>query len=136
MTEIPRTFFQWIFQLFSCLCNFIDLITRLVSATRLGSQLTAGSKRQQHHLPDSLHKLITDSDLLMLSQLSSSHSNSSSCNNSNNPPGYSRQESRDSLIEVALDNTEQIVAKLLGKNSRVILNSSRQQQQQQPLLDL
>ena len=56
--------------------------------------------------------------------------------NSSNPPGYSRQESRDSLIEVALDNTEQIVAKLLGKNSRVILNSSRQQQQQQPLLDL
>jgi hypothetical protein len=73
----------------------------------------------------------------MLSHLSHS-SNSSS---SSNPPGYNRQESRDSLIEVALDNTEQIVAKLLGKNSRVILNSSRQQQQQlleqhSPLLDL
>jgi hypothetical protein len=73
----------------------------------------------------------------MLSHLS--HSSSSSCSSSN-PPGYSRQESRDSLIEVALDNTEQIVAKLLGKNSRVILNSSRQQQQlleqHSPLLDL
>jgi hypothetical protein len=72
----------------------------------------------------------------MLSHLSHSSNSSNS-----NPPGYSRQESRDSLIEVALDNTEQIVAKLLGKNSRVILNSSRQQQQQlleqhSPLLDL
>jgi hypothetical protein len=88
-------------------------------------------------LPDSLHKFLNGSDLLMLSHLSHS-SSSSSCSN---PPGYSRQESRDSLIEVALDNTEQIVAKLLGKNSRVILNSSRQQQQQlleqhSPLLDL
>lgn len=63
----------------------------------------------------------------MLSHLS--HSSSSS-----HPPSYSRQESRDSLIEVALDNTEQIVAKLLGKNSRVILNSGGRQQQQAPSL--
>ena len=45
--------------------------------------------------------------------------------------GLGRQESRDSLIEVALDNTEQIVSKLLGKNSRVVLNA-----RQPPLLDL
>ena len=43
-----------------------------------------------------------------------------------------RQESRDSLIEVALDNTEQIVSKLLGKNSRSILNGRNQS----PLLEL
>jgi hypothetical protein len=99
------------------------------TAARLANQLTA--KRPQHHLPDSLQKLISDSDLLMLSHLSHSNSN-------NNPPGYSRQESRDSLIEVALDNTEQIVAKLLGKNSRVILNNNSRQlpTAQPPLLDL
>jgi hypothetical protein len=100
--------------------------------------LTAGScpPAPCKQLPDSLHKFLNGSDLLMLSHLSHSSSNSSS----SNPPSYSRQESRDSLIEVALDNTEQIVAKLLGKNSRVILNSSRQQQQlleqHSPLLDL
>jgi hypothetical protein len=93
------------------------------------------SDSSNKQLADSCHKFLSGSDLLMLSHLS--QSSSSSCN----PPGYSRQESRDSLIEVALDNTEQIVAKLLGKNSRVILNSSRpqqlsQQQQQSPLLDL
>ena len=37
-----------------------------------------------------------------------------------------RQESRDSLIEVALDNTEQIVSKLLGKSSRSILTARNQ----------
>ena len=41
--------------------------------------------------------------------------------------GFTRQESRDSLIEVALDNTEQIVSKLLGKNSRSILNCNSNQ---------
>lgn len=45
--------------------------------------------------------------------------------------GLVRQESRDSLIEVALDNTEQIVSKLLGKNSRNILTA-----RQPSLLDL
>lgn len=53
------------------------------------------------------------------------------------PRDLARQESRDSLIEVALDNTEQIVSKLLGKNSRSILNGgSSSGRNQSPLLEL
>ena len=60
--------------------------------------------------------MLNSSDLFMLSQESA---------------GLLRQESRDSLIEVALDNTEQIVSKLLGRNSRAVLTS-----RQPSLLDL
>lgn len=91
----------------------IDLLWQ--TPERTGGFKTASNplnKTLKRQISENVQKLLS-ADFYMLSQENS----------------FSRQESRDSLIEVALDNTEQIVSKLLGKNSRNVLNSRQTAQE-------
>jgi hypothetical protein len=97
----------------------------------------SASNQNKPQISENVQKVLSSTDLYLVNHSSLSGSLSSSfssavtstaalSNSCVDSTGLCRQESRDSLIEVALDNTEQIVSKLLGKTSssvRSILTS-------------